>query len=106
MFSGHSSDGFFARDLPHTLRSLGPLGHVHGHTQRGRPCALTDACLQHPQLALFNSELSVAHIFVVRLKAEENTHQFGVNLRELRFQSIKIFSVTNTGNYVFALCVD
>ena len=106
MFSGHSSDGFFARDLPHTLRSLGPLGHVHGHTQRGRPCALADACLQHPQLALFNSELGVAHIFVVRLKAQKNTHQFSVNLRELRFQSIKIFGIANSGNDIFSLSID
>ncbi len=43
----------------------GVLGHVHGHAQRGAAGALAHPGLQHPQLALIDGELGVAHVAVV-----------------------------------------
>ena len=48
------------------------LGHVDGHAQRGGAGALADAGLQHPELALLDGELGVAHVAVVRLEPGED----------------------------------
>ena len=52
------------------LRALaGALRHVDGHPQRGRAGALADPRLEHPELALLDGELGVAHVPVVRARA-------------------------------------
>ena len=51
------------------------LGHLDGHAQRGRAGALADAGLQHPELALLDGELGVAHVAVVALEPGEDLEQ-------------------------------
>ena len=97
---------FFARDLPCTFTFAGALGHVDSHLQCCCASALANTCLQHPQFALLNSELGVAHIFVVLFKAQENGHEFSVNNGEFTLQCFKVFGVANTRNNVFTLCID
>ena len=109
MLGSNASNRFYLADLPRillTLRANSSLGHVDSHTQSSGTSALTNTCLQHPQLALFDGELGVAHVFVVRLKTHKNRHQFSMNLRELGLQGIEVFGIADTSNYVFALCVD
>ena len=96
---------FGLADLPDTLRTLGALGHVDGHAQSGRTGALADARLEHPQLALFDGELGVAHVLVVRLETGEDLQEFGVDLRELRGERVEVLGVANTRDHVFALRV-
>ena len=57
-------------DLPALL-----LGHVDGHAQRGGAGALADAGLEHPELALLDGELRVAHVAVVLLEPGEDRQQ-------------------------------
>ena len=109
VLGSNASNGFCFADLPRILLALGSngsLGHVDSHTQGCGTGALAHASLQHPQLALFNGEFGIAHVFVVSFKANEDRHQFFVNLRELGLQSIEVFGVTNTSNDVFSLGVD
>ena len=109
VLGSNASNCFCFADLPRILLALGSngsLGHVDSHTQSSSTGALANTGLQHPQLALFNGELGVAHVFVVRFKAHKDCHQFIVNLRELGLQSIEVFGITNTSNHVFALGID
>ncbi len=46
------------------------------------PGALAHPGLQHPELALLDRELGVAHVPVVRLEPGEDLEQLGVDLRE------------------------
>ena len=106
VLGGHAGDGFFLADLPDLLRPLGSLGHVDGHAKRRGAGALAHAGLQHPQLALLDRELGVAHVGVVRLEAGENGQQLLVNGRELRLQRVEVLGVPDTGHHVLALSVD
>ena len=99
-------ESFFLRDLPCTFALAGALGHVDSHLQCCCTSALANTCLQHPQFALLNSELGVAHIFVVLFEAQENGHEFSMNNGEFALQRIKIFGVADTSNNVFTLCID
>ena len=72
------------------LALAGALRHVDGHLQRGGAGALADPRLQHPQLALLDGELGVAHVAVVTLEAVEDVDQLGVDLREVALQIVEV----------------
>ena len=93
-------------DLPNALRALGALRHVDGHSQSRGSGALADSRLEHPQLALFDGELGVAHVLVVRFEASEDLQEFLMDLRELGGQGVEIFGVADTGHDVLTLGVD
>ena len=57
--------------------------HVDCHAERGPAGALADPGLQHPELALLDRELRVAHVAVVLLEAGEDVEELGVDGREL-----------------------
>ena len=65
-----------------SFQPVGP-GHLDGHPQRGRAGALADPGLEHPELALLDGELRVAHVAVVRLEPGEDGEQLVVDLREV-----------------------
>ena len=57
--------------------------HVDRHLQGSGTRPLAHPGLEHPELALLNGELGVAHIRVVRLEPGEDLEQFGMHLGEL-----------------------
>ncbi len=85
----------------------GPLGHhVDGHAQGGPAGALAHPGLEHPQLALLDGELGVAHVAVVVLELGEDPEQLLVDLRELVGQGRERLGVADAGDHVLALGVD
>ena len=101
MLGRHAHHGFGPRDLPALL-----LGHLDGHAQRGRAGALADARLQHPELALLDGELGVAHVAVVLLEPSEDREQFLVDRGEVLRQRVEVFRVADARHDVLALRVD
>ncbi len=81
-------------------------GHVDRHPEGGLAGALAHPGLEHPQLALFDGELGVAHVPVVLLEPGEDGQQLGVDLRELALQRRERLRVADTGHHIFALGVD
>src|SRR5207248_9038975 len=73
---------------------------------RGRAGALADARLEHPEFALLDRELRVAHVPVVLLESSEDREQFLVDLREVPLHRVEVFGVADTGHDVLALGVD
>ena len=102
----HSGERLFLGDLPLGGTLAGARGHVDRHLQRGGAGALADAGLQHPELALVDRELGVAHVAVVRLEAFEDGQQFVVDHREVQLHVVEIFGVADARHHVFALRVD
>ena len=82
------------------------LGHVDGHPQGRRAGALADAGLEHPELALLDRELGVAHVAVVQLEPVEDVEQLGVDRGELQLQVVEVLGVADAGHHVLALGVD
>ena len=80
--------------------------HVHRHLQGGRAGALADAGLEHPELALLDGELGVAHVLVVPLEPVEDLQQVGVDLGELLLQRRDGLGVADAGHHVLTLRVD
>ena len=86
-------------------RSLG-AHHVDRHLQGGRAGALAHPGLEHPELALLDGELGVAHVRVVRLEPGEDLEQLGVDLGELLLELRDGLGVADAGHHVLALRVD
>ncbi len=63
---------------------LTPVTMLDGHAQGGGAGALADPGLEHPELALVDGELGVAHVPVVGLEPGEDAEQLRVDRRELR----------------------
>ena len=85
----------------------GPLGHhVDGHAQGGLAGALAHPGLQHPELALVDGELGVAHVPVVVLEPGEDGQELLVDLRERVGQGRQWLGVSDAGDDVFTLGVD
>ncbi len=101
----HAGERLLTRDLPPTRTRTGALGHVDGHLQRGGTRALADACLQHPELALLDGELGVAHVGVVRFETPEDLEEVGVDHREVLLHVVEVFGVADTRHHVLALRV-
>ena len=80
--------------------------HVHRHLQGGRAGALAHPGLQHPELALVDGELGVAHVAVVAFEAGEDGQQLGVHLGELLLELGDGLGVADAGHHVLALGVD
>ena len=73
LVGGHAHDGLFLGDEAFLL-------HLDGDAQGGRCGALAGARLQHPQLALLDGELDVAHIAEVVLQHVEDLLELGAGL--------------------------
>ena len=101
VLGGDALDGLVVADLP-----LAALGHVDRHPQRRHSGALADARLEHPELALIDGELGVAHVAVVRFELVEDAHQLLVDLREARLERRQRLGLADAGHHVFALGVD
>ncbi len=84
----------------------GALGHVDGHLQRRGARALADAGLQHPELALLDGELGVAHVGVVLFEPLEDLEEIGMDHREVLLHVVEVFGVADARHHVLALCVD
>ena len=80
--------------------------HVHRHLERGGAGALAHPGLEHPELALLDGELGVAHVAVVRLEPGEDLQQLGVDLGELLLQLRDGLGVADAGHHVLTLRVD
>ncbi|CAB4809346.1 unannotated protein [freshwater metagenome] len=106
MLGSDAGDGLGAADLPALIALASALGHVDGHLQCSSTGALADTGLQHPQLALLDGELGVAHVGVMTLETLEDGHQLGMKHWEVTLHVIEIFGIANTGNHIFALGVD
>ncbi len=85
---------------------LGIGGHVDRHPQGGLAGALAHPGLEHPQLALLDGELGVAHVAVVTLEPGEDGQQLGVDRGELTLQGRQGLGVADAGHHVLALRVD
>src|SRR6185437_6117196 len=77
-----------------------------GHLQGGPPGALADPGLEHPELALLDGELGVAHVAVVALQAVEDVEELAVDLGEGGFEGGEGLGVADAGDDVLALSVD
>src|SRR5690606_21866821 len=62
------------------------VGEVHRNLESGFRCPLAGARLQHPELAVLDSELDVLHVTVARLELREDLLQLGEDVRHQRFQ--------------------
>ncbi len=82
------------------------LGHLDRHPQRGPARSLAHPGLQHPELALLDRELGVAHVAVVPLQAIEDVQELGVDLGEGVVQRGQGLGVADPGHHVLALGVD
>ena len=71
-----------------------------------RARTLPDAGLEHPELALLDRELGVAHVAVVVLEPGEDAHQLFVDGRETALQLGERLGVADAGDDVLALRVD
>ena len=80
--------------------------HVHGHLEGGPPGALAHPGLEHPQLALLDGELGIAHVPVVGLEPGEDGQELAVDLREPVPQGGERLGVPDAGHHVLALGVD
>ena len=81
------------------------VDHVDRHPERRPACPLADPRLEHPQLALLDCELGIAHVAVVRLEPGEDLHQLWVDRGELPFDRSQWFGVAYAGHDVFSLGV-
>ena len=96
----HAHDGLLLRDEALLL-------HLDGDVQRGGGGALAHAGLQHPQLALLDGELDVAHIAEVVLEGDEHLFELATGL----FQAVDVLEVgdrrgvADAGHDVLALGV-
>jgi hypothetical protein len=85
----------------------GPLSHhVDRHLEGGPTGALAHPGLEHPQLALLDGELGVAHVPVVGLEAGEDGQQLAVDLREPVAEGGEGLGVPDAGHHVLALGVE
>ena len=84
------------------------LNHLDGDTQGGGGGALAHASLEHPELALLDGELDIAHVAIVVLERQE--HALELLARGLKTRSsLEIgdgLGVADAGNDVLTLSVD
>ncbi len=84
----------------------GRLGrHVDGHLEGGPSGALAHPGLEHPELALLDGELGVAHVAVVPLEPFEDREQLLVDLGERGLEGRQRLGVADAGHDVLALGV-
>ena len=69
-------------------------------------CSLTISTLKHVKLLVLNCELHILHIMVVILKSLTYLKEFCICFWEFLLHLSDWHWCTNTGNYVFALCID
>ena len=93
-------------DLPSARARARALGHVDGHLQRRSAGALADTGLEHPELALLDRELGVAHVGVVPLEPPEDLHAGRRGSREVLLHVVEVFGVADARHHVLALGVD
>ena len=84
------------------------LDHFDGDAQGGGGSAFTHACLEHPELALLDGELDIAHIAVMVLERQEHALELLTCRLEAR-GGLEVgdgLGVADTGDDVLALSVD
>ena len=84
------------------------LDHFDGDAQGGGGSAFTHACLEHPELALLDGELDIAHIAVMVLERQEHALELLTCRLEAR-GGLEVgdgLGVADTGDDVLALGVD
>ena len=84
------------------------LDHFDGDAQGGSGSTLAHAGLEHPELALLDGELDIAHIAIVILERQEHALELLARGLEAR-GGLKVgdgLGVANTGDDVLALGVD
>ena len=84
------------------------LLHLDCDVQSCSSSTLTNTGLKHPKLTLFNGELDVAHITEMVFEDGEYLFELTTSLFKARsfLELCNGAGVTNTGNNVFALCVN
>ena len=84
------------------------LLHLDCDVQSCSSSTLTNTGLKHPKLALFNGELDVAHIAEMVFEDGEYLFELTTSLFKARsfLELCNGAGVTDTGNNVFALCVN
>ena len=101
VLTGDAAQGLLAGQLD------GPLGHhVDSHAQCCPTGALAHPGLQHPQLALVDGELGVAHVPVVVLETGEDSQELLVDLRECISQRRQGLGIADASHDILALGVD
>ena len=106
VLGGDAAQRLLLGDLPAITALARALRHVDGHLQGGGAGALADTGLQHPQLALLDGELGVAHVPVVALEAGEDLEQLVVDRREVVAERVEVLGVADAGHDVLTLGVD
>ena len=94
-----SHDSFFLGDETFVY-------HIDSDLYCGRSSSLAVSCLEHEELASFNSELTVLHVFVVVLQYIGDSHEVTVYFRERLCHLCDRLRCSDAGYNVFALCVD
>ena len=74
--------------------------HVHRHIERSETGPLSNTALEHPELAVLNSELDVLHVVEVLLKVKTDVVKFLVDLRHCLFERFEICVVRSLGGLV------
>ena len=105
VFGSDAHQGFLLGDAPLALTATAALGHLHCHAECCGSGAFPHARLQHPQLAVLDGELRVAHVLVVVFQTGEDVEQFGMHLRELALECVKVLGVANTRHHILTLGV-
>ena len=84
------------------------LLHLDCDVQSCSSSTLTNTGLKHPKLTLFNGELDVAHIAEMVFEDGEYLFELTTSLFKARsfLELCNGAGITNTGNNVFALCVN
>ena len=80
--------------------------HVAGDFHRSEPGAFAVAGLQHEELAVFDGELEVLHVFEVLLEGLLDLEELAEGRRELFFHANDGFRRAHAGHDVFTLRVD
>ena len=101
MLAGHPPQRLFLGQLNGLL-----VYHVDRHPQGGPPGPLAHPRLEHPQLALVDGELGVAHVTVVGLEPGEDGQELAVDLGELDLELGQGLGIPDAGHHVLALGVD
>ena len=79
--------------------------HFNRDSQSRVCSSLTVSCLQEEQLAFFNGEFHILHIFIMLFQCVCDIHELIVNTGHIFLQLCNGVRCTNTGNYVLALCI-
>ena len=79
--------------------------HINGYFKGGVCRSLSVSCLKEVELAFFNGELHILHIFVMLFQFIGYIHKLNINVGHIFFKSRYRLRRSYAGNNVLALCV-